>query len=201
MENPTNNSIGHPVNDLQVKEKKPTSQWNFGSFLSSVLLLGLVDLLAWGMSNNRKGQVDQGSAPDFSVTSFDGETLTLSELGGQVVVINFWAAWCPSCREEAPYLEKTLIKYKSKGVVFIGVNYVDTEPEALAFIEEFNITYYNGPDLRTIISQVYNIQGVPETFFVKKNGEIGHIRGSPLIHPDLEWEIDKLLSESYPTAN
>lgn len=201
MENPTNNSSGHPVNALQVKEKKPTRQWNFGSFLSSVLLLGLVGFLAWGMSNNRRGQVDQGSAPDFSITSFDGETLTLSELRGQVVVLNFWASWCPPCREEAPYLEETWRKYQDKGVVFIGVDYVDVEPEALAYIEEFNITYFNGPDLRTTISQAYNIQGVPETFFVKKNGEIGYVHVGPLIPPDLEWEIDKLLSEPYPTAN
>ncbi len=201
MENPTNNSTGHPVNALQVKEKKPTRQWNFGSFLSSVLLLGLVGFLAWGMSNNRRGQVDQGSAPDFSITSFDGETLTLSELRGQVVVLNFWASWCPPCREEAPYLEETWRKYQDKGVVFIGVDYVDVEPEALAYIEEFNITYFNGPDLRTTISQAYNIQGVPETFFVKKNGEIGYVHVGPLIPPDLEWEIDKLLSEPYPTAN
>jgi len=201
LENPTNNSSGHPVNALQVKEKKPTRQWNFGSFLSSVLLLGLVGFLAWGMSNNRRGQVDQGSAPDFSITSFDGETLTLSELRGQVVVLNFWASWCPPCREEAPYLEETWRKYQDKGVVFIGVDYVDVEPEALAYIEEFNITYFNGPDLRTTISQAYNIQGVPETFFVKKNGEIGYVHVGPLIPPDLEWEIDKLLSEPYPTAN
>jgi len=201
LENPTNNSTGHPVNALQVKEKKPTRQWNFGSFLSSVLLLGLVGFLAWGMSNNRRGQVDQGSAPDFSITSFDGETLTLSELRGQVVVLNFWASWCPPCREEAPYLEETWRKYQDKGVVFIGVDYVDVEPEALAYIEEFNITYFNGPDLRTTISQAYNIQGVPETFFVKKNGEIGYVHVGPLIPPDLEWEIDKLLSEPYPTAN
>ncbi|MCD6424360.1 MAG: TlpA family protein disulfide reductase [Anaerolineales bacterium] len=201
MENLTNNSSGHPVNALQVKEKKPTRQWNFGSFLSSVLLLGLVGFLAWGMSNNRRGQVDQGSAPDFSITSFDGETLTLSELRGQVVVLNFWASWCPPCREEAPYLEETWRKYQDKGVVFIGVDYVDVEPEALAYIEEFNITYFNGPDLRTTISQAYNIQGVPETFFVKKNGEIGYVHVGPLIPPDLEWEIDKLLSEPYPTAN
>jgi len=149
------------------------------------------------MSRNLRGRVTEGPAPDFSLTSFDGETIRLSELRGQVVVINFWASWCPPCREEAPYLEETWRKYQDKGVVFIGVDYVDVEPEALAYIEEFNITYFNGPDLRTAISQAYNIQGVPETFFISKNGEVGHVHVGPLFPPDLEREIDNLLALSY----
>ncbi|HIP71854.1 MAG TPA: TlpA family protein disulfide reductase, partial [Anaerolineae bacterium] len=102
-----------------------------------------------------QGQVDSGMAPDFTLTSFDGETITLSELRGQVVIINFWASWCPPCREEAPYLEATWRKYKDQGVVFIGVDYVDTETAALAYIEEFDITYFNGPDVGTRISYDY----------------------------------------------
>ncbi len=58
--------------------------------------------------------MDQGVAPDFSITSFDGETLTLSELRGQAVVLNFWASWCPPCREEAPYLEWDIDKLLSE---------------------------------------------------------------------------------------
>jgi len=168
-----------------------------GNIISSIFLVGLIGLLAWGMSKNQKGRLLDGPAPDFSLTSFEGETIHLSDFRGQVVVINFWASWCPPCREEAPYLEDTWRNYKDKGVVFIGVDYVDIEPEALAYIKEFNITYINGPDLRTAISQAYNIQGVPETFFINKNGEIGHVHVGPLIPPDLEREIDKLLSEPY----
>lgn len=188
----------HPGKAAKMEENNKNQQRSFGSVMSSILLFSLIGLLAWGMSNNKRGQVDQGSAPDFSITSFDGETLTLSELRGQVVVINFWASWCPPCREEAPYLEQTWSKYQDKGVVFIGVDYVDTEPEALAYIEEFNITYFNGPDLRTIISQAYNIQGVPETFFIAKNGEIRHVHVGPLIPPDLEQQLEAMLNEPYP---
>jgi cytochrome c biogenesis protein CcmG/thiol:disulfide interchange protein DsbE len=78
---------------------------------------------------------------------------------------------CP-CREEAVYLEETWRKYEDRGVVFIGVDYVDTEKEALANIKEFDITYINGPDLQTRISQAYNIKGVPETYYVARNGEL-----------------------------
>lgn len=168
-----------------------------GTVITAVLLIGLISVLTWGMSKSQLGRVSEGPAPDFSLTSFNGETIQLSELRGQVVVINFWASWCPPCREEAPYLEETWRKYQDKGVVFIGVDYVDVEPEALAYLEEFDITYFNGPDLRTSISQAYNIQGVPETFFIKKNGEIGYVHIGPLFPPDLEREIDKLLSMPY----
>ena len=97
----------------------------------TVLLLFL-GLLAWGLVRSRRGPVDSGLAPDFTLTSFDGQTVTLSELRGKVVIINFWASWCIPCREEAAYLEQTWRKYKELGVIFIGVDCADTEKQALA---------------------------------------------------------------------
>lgn len=161
------------------------------------LVLALLGLLAWGLVKTSKGQVTSGMAPDFTLTSFKGDTLTLSDLRGQVVVINFWASWCPPCREEAAYLEATWRKYKDRGVVFIGVDYADTEKEALAYIDEFDITYFNGPDVGTRIAQAYNIQGVPETFFVAKNGELRGIKVGPLRPPELDQRIEELLAEPY----
>lgn len=63
--------------------------------------------------------------------------------------------------------------------MFLGVDYVDTEPEALAYLDEFGITYPNGPDLKTKISQAYRIRGVPETFIIDKNGIIAHLQIGP----------------------
>jgi cytochrome c biogenesis protein CcmG/thiol:disulfide interchange protein DsbE len=166
--------------------------------LAFAFILSLLGLLGWGLKETRAGPVQSGMAPDFTLTSFSGETVTLSELRGQVVVINFWASWCPPCREEAAYLEQTWRKYKDQGVVFIGVDYLDTEAEALAYIEEFDITYFNGPDLRTKISQAYKIQGVPETFYVGKNGELRGIKIGPLVSPELDQKIEELLAEPYP---
>ena len=91
-----------------------------------------------------------------------------------MVIVNFWASWCPPCREEAAYLEQTWRKYKDRGVVFIGMDYVDTEKEALAYI-----------------------QGVPETFFVAKNGELRGVHIGPLKAPQLDEKIEELLAEPY----
>lgn len=161
-------------------------------------LLGLLGLLGWGLVRVQAGPRSQGPAPDFTLTTFDGDVIVLSELRGQVVAINFWASWCPPCRDEAPYLEATWRAYKDRGVVFVGVDYVDTEPEALAFIEEFDITYPNGPDVKTIISQAYRIQGVPETFFVAKDGTLQGVKIGPLVPPELEDRLDALLAAPYP---
>ena len=168
------------------------------TILAFSLVLSLLGVVGWGLNKAQSGPVQSGMAPDFSLTGFDGREVTLSELRGQVVVINFWASWCLPCRQEAAYLEGTWRKHKDQGVVFIGVDYVDTEKKALAYIQEFDITYLNGPDLQTRISQAYNIQGVPETFFVARNGELRGVHIGPLIPPQLDEKIEELLAEAYP---
>ena len=177
---------------------RPGRRLPIGKLIAYGLVLGLLGLLGWGLVKVSGGQVDSGMAPDFSITSFDGETITLSELRGQVVIINFWASWCPPCREEAAYLEATWRKYQDRGVVFIGVDYVDTEKEALAYIEEFDITYFNGPDLKTLISQAYRMDGVPETYYVAKSGELRGVKIGPLAPPELDEKIEALLAEQFP---
>lgn len=155
-------------------------------------------LLAWGLLQVQAGPRSQGPAPDFTLITFEGTPVTLGELRGQVVVINFWASWCPPCREEAAYLEATWRKYRDQGVVFIGVDYADTETEALAYMAEFDITYPNGPDIGTRISQAYRIQGVPETFYVAKVGLLRGVKIGPLVPPELDDRLDELLAEAYP---
>ncbi len=178
--------------------QEPPARLSWPHYTAFALVLALLSLMAWRLTKVKNGPLKEGKAPDFTMQTFDGQSITLSELRGQVVVINFWASWCPPCREEAPYLEATWRKYKDQGVVFIGVDYVDTEPEARAYIAEFDITYPNGPDLQTRISQAYNIQGVPETFFVAKDGTLRGVHIGPLVPPQLEQKIDELLAEPSP---
>ena len=178
---------------------KPQIKSNITSLIVTfAAMLALLGLLGWGLKKVQAGPRGSGPAPDFSITGFDSHSATLSKLRGHVVIINFWASWCVPCREEAAYLEQTWRKYKDKGVVFIGVDYVDTEKEALAYIKEFDITYINGPDIGTRISQSYNIQGVPETYYVAKNGELRGVNIGPLKSPELDQKIEELLAEQYP---
>jgi len=188
-------SVSEPA---AIQSETTTKRNRGGIFLAFSIVLALLGLLGWGLIKSQKGPVENGPAPDFTLQGFDGRTVTLSELRGQVVVVNFWASWCLPCREEAAYLEQTWRKYKDQGVIFIGVDYVDTEKAALAYIEEFDITYINGPDIKTYISDAYNIQGVPETFFIAKNGELRGVHIGPLKSPQLDEKIEELLAESYP---
>ena len=159
--------------------------------------LGLLLLiLTIGLIRSQKGQVGVGEvAPDFELISFAGESYQLSEFRGKVVVLNFWASWCESCKPEAEDLEAAYQYYLSRGdVIFIGVDYVDTEPEALMYLEEFGITYPNGPDLRTKISQAYRVGGVPETFIIDQDGFIAHVQIGPFSSLDeILIRIDPLL--------
>jgi cytochrome c biogenesis protein CcmG/thiol:disulfide interchange protein DsbE len=187
-----------PINELEEQSPPIKGRKKIGIIVTFACILALLGLLAWGLRKVQAGPLSTGMAPDFTITDFDGTTVTLSELRGQVVIINFWASWCPPCGEEAAYLEATWRKYEGKGVVFIGVDWVDTEKEALAYIDEFDITYLNGPDIGTRIAQAYNIQGVPETFYVAKNGELRGVHIGPLQSPQLDEKIEELLAEQYP---
>jgi cytochrome c biogenesis protein CcmG/thiol:disulfide interchange protein DsbE len=181
-------------------EKSPPRIWSAGGRIIAVLsVLAFLGLLGWGLFQVEKKPLEKGLAPDFTLKSFEGQTYTLSQLRGKVVIINFWASWCPPCREEAAYLEQTWRKYKDKDVIFIGVDYADAEKPALAYIKEFDITYFNGPDLGTRISQLYNIKGVPETYYVAKDGTLRGNQIGPLKAPELDNKIDELLAEPNPS--
>jgi cytochrome c biogenesis protein CcmG, thiol:disulfide interchange protein DsbE len=140
-----------------------------------VLLVGVVAVAAvFGLAliDRNAGQPTSGPAPDFTLTTLDGQDVRLSDLRGQVVVINFWASWCVPCRDEAPALQAVWERYRDRGVVLLGVAWTDTERNARAFIDEFSQNYPNGLDLGTRIGELYGITGVPETFVIDQQGQV-----------------------------
>ena len=178
--------------DAEVEEKR---RLKWGWVVTVVTVALLLAFLGWGLYKSATGPLGSGLAPDFTLETFDSQMVTLSKLSGQVVIVNFWASWCPPCREEAAYLEQTWRKYRDQRVVFIGVDWVDTPTNAGAYIDEFDMTYPTGPDLGTKIAQAYRIQGVPETFYVGKDGTLRGVKVGPLEAPELDEKIDELLAE------
>ena len=157
--------------------------FSVGALAAWIGLFALLALLAVGMLRNQEGPVTVGeTVPDFTLTTFEGEQISLADLKDKVVVLNFWASWCKPCEEEAADLETAWRIYEPGGeVVFLGVDYVDTETEALVYLEKFDITYPNGPDLRTKISQAFRIRGVPETYIIGKDGKLAAFKISPFL--------------------
>jgi len=137
--------------------------------------------MAMGLNRARQGPITIGSrVPSFELTTFDGERIDTADYAGSVLVINFWASWCKPCEEEAADLESAWRLYQDRGdVLFLGVNYVDIEKPALEYLEKFSITYPNGPDLRTKVSQMFRILGVPETYIVGKDGSLIYVKKGP----------------------
>jgi cytochrome c biogenesis protein CcmG/thiol:disulfide interchange protein DsbE len=166
-------------------EKKRVPVW--AQALVWIGVIALFAVVALGLRRTQQGTVQVGeAAPDFTLTTFPGydyegaSQVTLSDLKGKIVVINFWASWCKPCEQEANDLEEAWRLYQPEGeVVFLGVDYVDTEPEALGYLEKFDITFANGADLGTRISQAFRIKGVPETYFIDRDGVIHYIQVGP----------------------
>lgn len=100
-----------------------------------------------------------------------------------------------ACEQEAPFLEEAWKHYESDGrVVFLGVDYVDTEPQARAFLKKFGHTYPNGPDLGTSISQLFRIKGVPETYILDNAGVLRYVKIGPFDSADeIRAVVDPLL--------
>lgn len=175
-----------------------TKGFSWGKAAIWTAVIAVLAIVAMRMDTTTQGRVQIGElAPDFTLYTFDGEVITLSELRGKVVLINFWASWCNPCEDEAPWLQTAWEYYEPSGeVMFLGIDWTDTDSEAAAYLEKFQITYPNGPDLRTAISQDYRTNGVPETYIVDREGVLREVLIGP--YPSIEAikaDIDAVLAE------
>jgi cytochrome c biogenesis protein CcmG/thiol:disulfide interchange protein DsbE len=184
--------------NLPFETDEPAPQRGFRLGLGSIVLLVGIVLVAvvFGIALLQRNQTQPtaGPAPDFTLTTLDGDTYRLADLKGQVVVINFWASWCGPCRVEAPALQKVWERYQNQGVTFLGVAYTDTERGAREFIAQYSQTYPNGLDLGTKISDLYNIQGVPETFIINQRGEVVEFIMQQVNEAQLSAILDRVLA-------
>lgn len=133
-------------------------------------------------------------APDFSLKTADGKTLTLSELKGKVVLVNFWATWCGPCRAEIPGFEEVYKKYRSGGFEIVGVSldrggWKDVNP----FLKKFPVSYPIVIGDGKLVEAYGNFDAIPTTFLVDKSGAIVKRHIGYLSKEDLEKEIKPLL--------
>ena len=156
-------------------------------------------LLAYGFRVNPRDVpsplVNRPAAP-FVLTSLGGEPMSLAANRGKVVIVNFWASWCyPACYEEAPILERNWRTYRTRDLVLLGVDIQDKSEAAQKFINDFQITFPNGMDPTGKVSVDYGVYGVPETFFIDRNGRIRYKHVGSLTDEIFQREVDRLLAE------
>lgn len=137
-------------------------------------------------------------APNFTLQTLDGQTITLSSLRGKSVLINLWASWCPPCKSEMPSFERVYNDYKNQGFVILAVNATnqDTLSNARDFVNQNQLTFPILLDNDGKVSQLYQLRSLPTSFFVDKNGVIRDvIVGGPMSEALLRIRVQNLLEE------
>ena len=151
-----------------------------GQAIALIGVAALLGLLVWKVAfGNEDGAADElargevVTAPAFDLDRLDQDgTLSMAELRGKAVVVNFWASWCIPCRDEAPVLQQTYERYRDQGLVVLGVDVNDFRQDARSFMRKFGLTYPVVYDGKGSTVGKWGVRGFPETFFVDRSGKL-----------------------------
>jgi cytochrome c biogenesis protein CcmG/thiol:disulfide interchange protein DsbE len=180
---------------------------------ATVVAVPIIALLAFGMTRDPKdipSPLPGRAAPNFSLAVFAegegdqrrpaGDTARLAEHAGDVVVLNFWASWCLACRDEHSDLSSVAEAYAGKGVQFYGLLYNDTPANGRRWIGEMGgQSYPSLEDPRTRTAIDYGLYGVPETFFIGRDGRVAYKHVGPVSAGMLAFKLDSLLATPRPS--
>lgn len=170
--------------------------------LAVLLVLGGT-WIVWSRIPAAAGSADDGAAvlprqgyraPDWTLETMDGDTITLSALQGQAVVINFWATWCPPCRAEMPAIEAVYAAYRDQGLQVLAVNMQEGADDVAAFVAEQDLHFPVLLDAGGQVARSYRVTSIPTTFFIDRSGVIREvIAGGPLSEAVIESHVRALL--------
>jgi peroxiredoxin len=162
--------------------------------LSVIIILSLGVLLAGcGGQNSLVGK----PAPDFQLSSLDGQSISLSGLQGSPVLLNFWATWCGYCCEEMPYLQQIYEKWQVMGLVVLAINIGESSSDVEAFMQSQGLSLPVLLDSRGEVAKQYGIQGIPATFFIDSDGIIQEVKvGAFQSAAEIEESLLKLIGVS-----
>ncbi|WP_100372265.1 peroxiredoxin family protein [Bacillus sp. FJAT-45037] len=143
------------------------------------VIWGVIESVSNQSSTREENEVEQTStdlAPDFTLETLSGENVALSDFIGQPVMVNFWATWCPPCRAEMPDMEEF---YQEEDVMILAVNATASETSVdtvRAFQEELELTFPILLDPTSEAASLYNIQPLPTSVFINRQGEVEHVQ-------------------------
>ena len=136
------------------------------------------------------------NAPGFTLTTLDQDSLSLEDLRGQAVILNFWASWCPPCQEEMPAMQSVYETFKDQGLQIVAVNlaFQDSTEAAQSFVDELSLTFPVVMDEDGDVARQYRISALPTTFFIDAEGVVQEVvMGGPLSEALLYTRAESLL--------
>ncbi|VAW94615.1 Thioredoxin family protein [hydrothermal vent metagenome] len=138
-----------------------------------------------------------GKAPDFTLKSRSGQNVRLSDLRGQVVMLNFWASWCGPCRQEMPILEQLHKRYGKLGFTVVGVNVEQDTSKAVAYLRDIKVSFPILYDNTSKVSKLYDVRAMPTTVMIDRNGNMRfkHHGYKPGYEKDYKKQIKQLIRE------
>jgi cytochrome c biogenesis protein CcmG/thiol:disulfide interchange protein DsbE len=158
---------------------------------------GLLALLVWQLGHQQRAPGVGAVAPGFTLSRLDGPgKVSLAAFRGKPVVLNFWASWCDPCKSEAAVLERDWTSYRSRGVVFLGVDYHDLAPDARRFVSAHALTFPMLEDGSGKVTGSYGISQVPETYVLSRQGRVvAHLAG-PITDPRFAAEFRSAIARA-----
>jgi peroxiredoxin len=114
-------------------------------------------------------------APDFTLPARDGGNVRLSDLRGQVVMINFWATWCGPCRQEMPLLQQIQAKYEPLGFTLVGINVEPDSAAAITWLKQVSVSFPILFDQKNVVAEQFGVQGMPSSVFVDRAGNVRYV--------------------------
>jgi len=162
--------------------------------LASVLTAGLV--MAGCSSNSTSPTPTQvgNLAPDFQFYNPEEEPISLSDLRGKPVMLNFWATWCGPCVSEMPYLQQVYEEWSDKGLVLLAINKGEPPSQVKEFLQNHNLSLPVLLDTKQVIAQKYSIRAIPTTFFIDKEGIIQVVRVGAFPNKEaIESDLNKIM--------
>lgn len=138
---------------------------------SKLFILAMLGLIVAGSAVGG----DNPPAPDFTLTDANGQSVTLSDLRGQVIMINFWASWCGPCRQEMPLLEQIHQRYEPLGFTLLGVNVEKNPADGQAFLKERPVSFPVLYDPENDISKLYDVVAMPSTVLIDRQGNVRYL--------------------------
>ena len=164
---------------------------------AAVLPLILLALLAWRLlaAPATPAATIGSAAPNFTLTDLDGNRLSLADLRGRPVIVNFWASWCTPCIEEFPLLQQAAADHRADGLAVVGVVIQDRANAAAGFLSRMRATWPSAMDADGAVAAQYGIYAPPDTFFIDRNGVVAGRQIGQLSEADLARQLDTILGK------